>query len=57
VQYTYFVEEYRLGQYIHEFAKESDAENFARQIRNQRVQIRYKQSNPNKSVLEQRVLE
>jgi hypothetical protein len=57
LKYTYFVEEYRLGQYVHEFAKESDADNFARQMRDQRIQIRYKQSNPNKSVLEQRVIE
>lgn len=57
LQYTYYVEEYRTGKYIHEFAKENDADDFVRQLRDRRVQIRYKQSNPDKSVLEQSVVE
>jgi hypothetical protein len=55
--YTYFVEEYRSGEYVHEFAKESDADDFIRQLKDKSVQIRYKQSNPDKSVLEQSVIE
>jgi hypothetical protein len=57
LQYSYFVEEYRSGEYTHEFQKESDADDFIRQLKDKRVQIRYKQSNPNKSVLEQRTIE
>ena len=57
LQYTYFVEEYRSGEYIHEFAKESEADDFVRQMKGKSVQIRYKQSNPDKSVLEQSVIE
>jgi hypothetical protein len=57
LQYTYFVDEYRTGTYIHEFAREIDADEFVRQLNNQRIPIRYKQSNPDKSVLEQSVVE
>jgi len=57
LQYTYFIEEYRTGKYIHEFQKEADADDFLRQMKDQRVQIRYKQSDPDKSVLEQSVVE
>jgi hypothetical protein len=55
--YTYFVEEYRSGKYTHEFTKESDADDFIRQMNGKSVHIRYKQSNPNISVLEQSVIE
>jgi hypothetical protein len=57
LQYTYFKDEYRTGKYIHEFNKEEDADNFVRQLKDKRVQIRYKESNPDKSVLEQSVVE
>jgi hypothetical protein len=57
LQYTYFVEEYRSGKYVHEFKSEAEADDFARQMKDKRVQIRYQQSKPNKSVLEQRVVE
>jgi hypothetical protein len=57
LQYSYFVEEYRTGKYVHEFAKETDADDFVRQLKDKRVQIRYKQSSPDKSVLEQSVVE
>lgn len=57
LQYSYFVEEYRSGSYAHEFQKESDADDFVRQLKDKRVQIRYKQANPDKSVLEQSMLE
>jgi hypothetical protein len=57
LQYTYFRDEYRSGRYNHEFMKEEDADEFVRQMRDKRVQIRYKESNPDKSVLEQSVVE
>jgi hypothetical protein len=57
LNYTYFVEEYRTGKYSHDFANESEADDFVRQLKDKRIQIRYKQSNPNKSVLEQSVIE
>jgi hypothetical protein len=57
LQYTYFIDEYRTGQYIHEFARETDADDFVRQLANKRVPIRYNQSNPDKSVLEQSIVE
>ena len=57
LQYSYFVEEYRAGKYTHEFQKESEADDFVRQLKDKRVQIRYNQSNPDKSVLEQSTIE
>jgi hypothetical protein len=57
LEYTYFVDEYRTGTYDHDFSSEEDADNFVRQMKDKRVQIRYKQSNPKRSVLEQRVIE
>jgi hypothetical protein len=57
LQYTFFVEEYRTGKYVHEFTREIDADDFVRQMKDKRVQIRYKDSNPDKSVLEQSVIE
>jgi hypothetical protein len=57
LQYTYFVDEYRTGKYNHEFSKESDADDFVRELKDKRLQIRYKESNPDKSVLEQSVVE
>ena len=57
LQYTYFVGEYRTGKYTHDFAREEEADDFVRQMKDKRVQIRYKESNPDKSVLEQSVVE
>jgi hypothetical protein len=57
LQYTYFIEEYRTGKYDHDFSNEGDADSFVRQMKDKRVQIRYNQSNPNKSILEQSVIE
>jgi hypothetical protein len=57
LQYTYFVGEYRTGEYLHDFASESEADDFVRQMKDKRVQIRYDQSSPNKSVLQQSVVE
>jgi hypothetical protein len=57
LQYTYFVGEYRTGKYDHDFPRETDADDFVRQMKDKRIQIRYKESNPDKSVLEQRAIQ
>jgi hypothetical protein len=57
LKYSYFLTEYHYGEYIHDFANEADAKEFASQLRNKRIQVRYNQSKPDKSVLEQRTLE
>jgi len=57
LEYAYFVGEYRTGQYIHEFPRESDADDFVRALANRRMPVRYDQANPGHSVLEQRVVE
>ena len=56
LQYTYFIEEYRTGAYVHEFPREIDADEFVRQLKDKRVQVRYNQAKPDKSVLEQSVV-
>jgi Protein of unknown function (DUF3592) len=56
LQYTYFVQEYRSGEYHHDFGSESEADDFVRQMKDKSVQIRYKESNPDRSVLEERVI-
>jgi hypothetical protein len=57
LEYIYFLDEYHTGKYTHEFSKESDADEFVRNMRDKRVQVRYKQSNPDQSVLEQSIIE
>jgi hypothetical protein len=57
LNYTYFVGEYRTGKYIHEFMSADEAGDFVRAMKDKRVQIRYKESNPDVSVLEQRTIE
>ena len=57
LEYRYFVEEYRLGKYIHEFPNKVDAEDFVGQMKDKHVPIRYNPSNAAKSVLEQSVIE
>ena len=57
LMYSYFVREYRTGRYVHEFAREPDADAFVRLMKDKRVHIRYKPSNPARSVLEQSVVE
>jgi len=57
LQYTYFVREYLTGEYTHEFSSEANADAFVRLMKDKRVQVRYKRSNPRKSVLEQSVVE
>jgi len=57
LEYSYFLQEYHYGRYTHEFSKQEDADKLVRQMKGKRVQIRYNQSNPDKSVLEQSVIE
>jgi hypothetical protein len=57
LQYTYFVREYLTGEYVHEFTSEANADAFVRLMKDKRVHIRYKKSNPRKTVLEQSVVE
>lgn len=53
LSYTYFVSEYRIGKYIHEFENKDDAESFVRAMKDKHVPIRYNPTNPEKSVLEE----
>jgi hypothetical protein len=57
LQYTYFAGEYHTGSYLQHFPREIDADDFVRRLANQRVPIRYNPTHPDKSVLEQSVLE
>lgn len=56
LEYTYFVGEYRSGKYVHEFSSEEDADTFVRSMKDKHIPIRYNQTNPNKSVLEEAAL-
>lgn len=49
--YSYYAQEYRAGKYIHRFRKEEDADNFIREIKDRRVQVRYNESKPDESVI------
>jgi hypothetical protein len=55
--YSYCVGEYYSGKYTHEFAKEEEADDFIRQMRDKRILIRYKESKPSVSILEQSMVE
>jgi hypothetical protein len=57
LEYSFFLDGYHYGKYTHEFSKQGDANQFARQLKDKKIQIRYDQSDPDKSVLEQSVLE
>ena len=58
LEYSYILEDkHRYGKYTHEFPKKPAAEEFVRTMKDKQVQIRYKPSNPDKSVLEQRTIE
>lgn len=57
VTYSYFVGEYRSGTYIRRFKKEEQAEDFARQLREKRIQVHYKTGDPANSVILERDLE
>jgi hypothetical protein len=57
ISYSYFVEEYRAGEYVREFSSVEEADHFARNLRDRRLQIRYKPTNPDLSVIDQSMLE
>ena len=55
--YTYFVEEYRSGKHVHRFRNEEEAEDFLRQIKDKRIQVRYNPARPDESAILDRDLE
>ena len=57
ITYYYFVQEYRSGTYVRRFRKEEDADNFIRQVKDRRLQVRYNDSEPDQSVILDRDLE
>ncbi len=54
---SYYVGEYRAGTYLRRFRKEDDADEFVRQLRDKRIQVRYKDSDPDSSVILDRDVE
>ena len=56
LQYCYFAGEYHSGTYFQQFPREIDADDFVRQIKDQRVPIRYNPRDPAQSVLAQTTL-
>ena len=57
ITYSYFVGEYRSGTYIRRFRREEDADEFVRQMKDRRLPIHYKDTNPETSVVLDRDLE
>src|SRR5271154_2538862 len=58
VQYRFYaVQEYRYGKYRRHFRKKAQAEEFAEAIRGRSLQVRYREDNPNVSVIMERELE
>jgi hypothetical protein len=57
VTYSYFVGEYRTGTHLRHFRREEDADEFVRQIKDKRIQIRYKESDPETSTILDRDLD
>ena len=47
--YSYFVDEFRSGTYDREFSREADADQFAREVKDRAIQVRYKSANPDVS--------
>jgi len=52
LDYSYFAGEYRSGKYTRGFATDDEANDFIRKLKDKRVTIRYKESNPDVSCLE-----
>ena len=57
ITYSYFVGEYRSGTYVRHFRKEEQADDFVRMLKDKRIQLRYKESDPDNSVILDRDLE
>lgn len=55
--YSYYVGEYFSGTYIRRFKKEALADDFARQLRDKRLQVHYKAGDPANSVILERDME
>ena len=49
LEYSYFVGEYRSGKYIQTFGDDSEADAFAKAMKDKKVQVLYNPSNPDKS--------
>ncbi len=57
ITYSYCVGEYRSGTYIKKFSRADDADAFARELRDKRPRVHYKDSAPDVSTLLDRDLE
>lgn len=58
LSYRYYVaQEYRYGKYAHHFRKKQEAEEFASTMRGRSLPVRYREDNPDVSVLIERDLE
>ena len=57
VTYSYFAGEYRSGTYVRGFRREEQADEFLRRLKDKRIQVRYKESSPDVSVILDRDLE
>lgn len=55
--YSYYVGEYRSGKYLRRFRREEDADEFVRQARDKRIQMHFKDSDPERSVILDRDIE
>jgi hypothetical protein len=53
LRYSYFLEEYRSGEYSKMFDSEYDANQFAERMKDQRVPVRYNPKNPDDSLIEE----
>lgn len=53
LQYSYFVGEYRSGEYSQNFPTESDADDFAKAMKDKKVQVSYNPAKPEDSILDE----
>jgi hypothetical protein len=57
ISYSYYAGEYQSGTYLRFFKREEEADEFVRQIKDKRIQIRYRESAPENSTILDRELE
>jgi hypothetical protein len=57
ITYTYFVDEYRTGNYLRKFSHKDDADAFVREMRDKRPRVHFKESAPDTSTMLDRDLE
>lgn len=57
ITYSYYVGEYRAGKYVRRFRSEEHADDFVRQVKDQRVHVHYDSGKPDTSVILDRDLE